>query len=394
MAKNKISEDSKSTKIVDHIEEIASDEEEIETVELPKQEAFFKMPKKFGTVPDVSEKPLGWGKGGYAHLYPHIKLPSQRLETTSFDSKGEANKLYWGDNLHIMRTLSPESIDLIYIDPPFFSGKNYNMIFQDQNEVMTFEDIWDGGLPTYQIWLNARLVEMKRLLKKTGSIYIHLDWHASHYVKVELDKIFGYENFRNEIVWSYTGASSPNQRQFPRKHDIIFWYSKGDKWTFNGDQIRIPYSKSTMLRIKAGERGGKSSESVFHGKRTEREAHPEGKIIEDWWDIPIVGSTAKERLGYPTQKPEALLERIIKASTKEGEVVADFFCGGGTTPAVAQRLGRRWMASDISRIAIEVTKGRILRQLKSEKGTQKSFDRVPDMKYGLGVSMMWRNCKK
>jgi hypothetical protein len=176
MAKNKPSEDSKSTKLTDHIEEIVSDEEEIEVIELPTQpESFFKMPKKFGTIPDISKEPLGWGKGGYAHLYPYVKLPTQRLETIPFGNHGEPNRLYWGDNLHIMRNLPPNSIDLIYIDPPFFSGRNYNMIFQDQNEVMTFEDIWEGGIPVYSVWLNARLVEMKRLLKPTGSIYIHLD---------------------------------------------------------------------------------------------------------------------------------------------------------------------------------------------------------------------------
>ncbi|EFD92321.1 MAG: hypothetical protein BJBARM5_0955 [Candidatus Parvarchaeum acidophilus ARMAN-5] len=208
MAKNKLSNDSKSTKITSHIEETVSDEEEIEVVSLPEQEAFFKMPKRFGTIPDVSKEPLGWGKGGYARLYPHIKLPTQRLDTISFGNHGEANKLYWGDNLHVMRTLPSESIDLIYIDPPFFSGRNYNMIFQDKNEVLTFEDIWDGGLPTYQVWLNARLVEMKRLLKPTGSIYVHLDWHASHYMKVEMDKIFGYDKFLNEIVWCYRGGGA------------------------------------------------------------------------------------------------------------------------------------------------------------------------------------------
>ena len=369
MAKNKITEDSKSTKLTDHIEETVSDEEEIDVVELPQQEAFFKMPKRFGTIPDVSEKPLGWGKGGYEHLYPHVKLPTQRLDTLSFGNHGDANKLYWGDNLHIMRTLPSESIDLIYIDPPFFSGRNYNMIFQDQNEVMTFEDIWEGGIPVYSVWLNARLVEMKRLLKPTGSIYVHLDWHATHYIKIEMDKIFGYENFRNEIIYCYGGGGIP-KRDFPRKHDNILRYTKDWKVyeTFNTEYR--PYGEWTKVHQPRHSltAGGTALD-------TER-----GTPLNDWWsDITHLTSYQKEWVGYPTQKPEALLERIIKTSSNEGDIVADFFCGGGTTPAVAQRLGRRWIASDISRIAIEVTKGRILRLLKSEKGTQTNFAKVPNI---------------
>jgi len=369
MAKNELSDDSKSTKLTDHIEETVSDEEEIEAIPLPDQGAFFKMPKRFGTIPDVSETPLGWGKGGYAHLYPYVKLPMQRLETIPFGNNGEPNKLYWGDNLHVMRTLPNESIDLIYIDPPFFSGRNYNMIFQDRNEVMTFEDIWEGGLPAYQIWLNARLVEMKRLLKPTGSIYVHLDWHASHYVKVEMDKIFGYENFRNEIIYCYGGGGIP-KIDFPRKHDNILRYTKDWKVyeTFNTEYR--PYGEWTKVH--------QSRHSLTTGGTpldTER-----GTPLNDWWnDITHLTSYQKEWVGYPTQKPEQLIERIIKISSNEGDVVADFFCGGGTTPVVAQRLGRRWIASDISRIAIEVTKGRILRLLKSEKGTQVSFNKVPNI---------------
>ena len=366
MAKNK--EDPKLTRLTDHIEDTISDEEEIETVKLPQQDAFFKMPKRFGTVPDVSKKPLGWGKGGYEHLYPHVNLPAQRLDTLSFGVQGDPNKLYWGDNLHVMRTLPSESIDLIYIDPPFFSGRDYKMIFEDQNEIITFKDIWDGGLPTYQIWLNARLVEMKRLLKKTGSIYVHLDWHASHYIKVEMDKIFGYDNFRNEIVWCYTGPRK-SPKAFARKHDTIFSYTKSDDYVFNEQRIA---HKSGVHNT------GQVFGSMEKGDEEIREElEKKGKLLEDWWvDIWSTDRYRNELLGYPTQKPEALLERIIKASSKEGDVVADFFCGGGTTPAVAQSLGRRWIACDLSRIAVEVTKGRVLRLLKSEKGIQKTFSDI------------------
>ncbi len=394
----------KSTKITDHIEETVSDEEELEVVSLPEQEAFFKMPKRFGTIPDVSEKPLGYGKGGYAHLYPHIKLPTQRLETISFGGRGEANKLYWGDNLHVMRTLPNDSIDLIYIDPPFFSGKNYNMIFQDQNEVMTFEDIWEGGIPTYSIWLNARLLEMKRLLKPTGSIYVHLDWHAVHYVKVEMDKIFGYENFRNQIIWTYGGKGLKNVKEhFARNYGSILFYRKTNAHLPNlksgivSESVKKrfgKYMKDDKIKFSALKNSGdlvelEKAKGSFIKKYSKEPSdddvvrdYSEGSILKDTWDdIPIIREnfTYSEYLGYPTQKPEALLERIIKVGTKEGDVVADFFMGGGTTPSVAQRLGRRWIASDISRIAVEVTKGRILRLLKSEKGTQITLNKVPNI---------------
>jgi DNA modification methylase len=261
-----------------------------------------------------------------------------------------ANRLIWGDNLHVMRQLPSESIDLIYIDPPFFSGRQYNIIFGDQNEVRSFTDIWEGGMPGYLIWLNARLFEMKRLLKKTGSIYVHCDWHASHYIKVEMDKIFGYENFRNEIVWCYSGGGTPRM-DFPRKHDVILRYTKGNSWIFNREYK--PYKENTQ-------QVGKHSTYVPPEKRNIDLTR--GTPITDWWtDIETVTGWNSERIGYPTQKPEKLVERIIKTSTNEGDVVADFFCGGGTTPAVAQRLGRRWIACDQSRVAIAVTADRLIR---------------------------------
>ena len=262
-----------------------------------------------------------------------------------------------------MRTLPSESIDLIYIDPPFFSGRQYNVIFGGQNEIRSFSDIWEGGMPTYLTWLNARLLEMKRLLKPTGSIYVHLDWHASHYVKVEMDKIFGYDNFRNEIVWHYrrwTGKA----KKFQELHDIIFFYTKTEDYTFN--PIYIDYTEGSVQRKMQGvlHRFKKGEEPVLVSNK---EINENGVRDNDVWQIPFVAPSAKERLGYPTQKPEALLEKIIKASSNKGDIVADFFCGSGTTPAVAQRLGRRWIASDISKIAVEITKGRILELLKNEK---------------------------
>jgi DNA modification methylase len=308
------------------------DEERVEA--LPQQEEFWRPPVRFGTIP-VEKEPLGWDKRkGFYKLFPRVSLPFQIVERLSFGHPDlPANRLIWGDNLHVMRQLPSESIDLIYIDPPFFSGRQYNIIFGDQNEVRSFTDIWEGGMPGYLIWLNARLYEMKRLLKKTGSIYVHCDWHASHYIKVEMDKIFGYENFLNEVVWCY-GLGGSSNRYWPRKHDVILWYSKvKDGHFFEPDLV-----PATSMRM-AGQL----------------------KKAPDYWDIPTINNMAKERIGYPTQKPEALLERIIKSSCPPGGIVGDFFCGGGTTPAVAQRLGRRWIACDQSRVAVAVTADRLIR---------------------------------
>jgi DNA modification methylase len=326
------------------------DEERVEA--LPQQEEFWRPPVRFGTIP-VEKEPLGWDKRkGFYKLFPRVSLPFQIVERVSFGHPElEPNRLIWGDNLHVMRQLPSESIDLIYIDPPFFSGRQYNIIFGDQNEVRSFTDIWEGGMPGYLIWLNARLYEMKRLLKKTGSIYVHCDWHASHYIKVEMDKIFGYENFLNEIIWHYS-AGAVGKKHFGRKHDTILRYGKTKDTTFYPDNIRVPYADSTLQRLMYSGAREKNIEKVLQRG---------GKVPTDVWEIGVVQGNSVERIGYPTQKPEALVERIIKASTQEGDVVADFFCGGGTTPAVAQRLGRRWIACDQSRVAVAVTADRLIR---------------------------------
>ncbi|MCS6918822.1 MAG: site-specific DNA-methyltransferase, partial [Fimbriimonadales bacterium] len=203
----------------------------------------------------------------------------------------------------------------------------------------------------YLIWLNARLYEMKRLLKKTGSIYVHCDWHASHYIKVEMDKIFGYENFRNEIVWFYPHVGNVT-RDFARKHDILLRYVKTSDWYFDIDSVREEYDPQTLKRYK--------KPVVFPGGYTAK-PNEKGRAPYDVWQIPPIRNVSKEKIGYPTQKPELLIEHVIKSSCPEGGVVADFFCGGGTTPASAQRLGRRWIACDQSRVAIAVTANRLIR---------------------------------
>jgi len=328
---------------------------EITPEALPQQEKFWRPPVRFGSIP-VEKEPLGWDRRrGFRKLFPAVMLPTQVVERVEFGHPElEPNRLFWGDNLHVMRQLPSQSIDLIYIDPPFFSGRQYKVIFGDQNELRSFSDIWEGGMPSYLIWLNARLYEMKRLLKKTGSIYVHCDWHASHYVKVEMDKIFGYDNLCNEIIWYYNSGAR-KKSDFGRRHDVILRYAPGAQYftDFDSELAREPYSPN--INIPA-------CKAHYYD--------PRGKVADDVWRIPIIPQNdKKERLGYPTQKPEKLLDRIIATSAPGDGVVADFFCGGGTTAAVAQRMGRHWIACDQSRVAVTITADRIARLVEGKIGT-------------------------
>lgn len=402
---------------------------EVPKVQLALQPSFYRIPRRFGSIP-VDELPKGCDRDKqYYGLYPRITLPFQRIERVSFGHpKLEPNRLFWGDNLHIMRMIASDSLDLIYIDPPFFSGKEYNVIFGDQNEIRSFSDIWEGGMESYLIWLNARLLEMKRLLKETGTIFVHCDWHASHYIKNEMDKIFGYDNFRNEIIWKRTHAHSGANKMGP-VHDTILFYSKSDEYTWHPKPVEYsetyvnnffkfkdekdrPY-RLTLL-TGSGTRNGYSGKPwkgidptkigrhwaipgyirpilgdkplptvqdaldrldaigrVFWPKKAggmplfkQYKDDLEGVDLQDLWvDIPPIPPKSPERIGYPTQKPEALLIRIIEATTDEKEMVGDFFCGGGTTPVVAQKLNRRWIAVDSSKIAVSITEDRILGSL-------------------------------
>ena len=306
------------------------------------------------------------------------------------------NQLYYGDNLDILRTHIPdESVDLIYIDPPFNSNQAYNVIFSEtdgsssQAQIQAFEDTWRWGetteqayhelvvtaphllvetiksfrgfltetnLMAYLVMMALRLVELHRVLKPTGSFYLHCDPTASHYLKIILDQIFGVENFRNEMVWSYRRWPA-KQKNFQKMHDIILFYSKEKQEnTFN--VIYETLSAGTLKRWK-----GKKSKVSFEGEirlvTQMTNVESQGRPADDVWSIPVINSQAKERLGYPTQKPEALLERIIKVSSNEGDVVLDTFCGCGTAIAVAQRLNRRWIGVDITHLAIALLKYRL-----------------------------------
>src|SRR3972149_10583325 len=219
-------------------EDLLRIQEESQKQVLPEQKRVFsvseKLRRRVHNLPDPARPPLGYDEHkAFDRVFPYIRLPRlpppNHDDTVIFNAPElPANQLILGDNLEVLRTVHTDSIDLIYIDPPFFSGRNYNVIWGDTNEVRSFYDIWEGGIDSYIIWLNARLWEMRRVLKKTGSIYVHCDWHASHYIKAEMDKIFGYENFRNEIVWHYTGRRMYTPQRLNAKHDVLLFYTKTD----------------------------------------------------------------------------------------------------------------------------------------------------------------------
>jgi DNA modification methylase len=279
------------------------------------------------------------------------------------------NRLICADNLRAMDDLIKEDIkvDLIYLDPPFFSNRHYEVIWGDEAEVRSFKDRWAGGISVYIEWMRERVSKMYDVLKDTGSLYLHCDWHASHYLKAMLDDIFGYRNFQNEIVWHYSGWNARLKTKFNSRHDTIFYYSKGSDPDFNS--YALPWeSESEYIRIRKqkvriDDNGKKYVLSdAGGGKRVERflsEAMAYGKPVDDVWEIPKLNNSSKECLGYPTQKPEALLERIIKASSNKGDSVLDPFCGCGTAMTVSQRLRREWIGIDISPTAITLITKRL-----------------------------------
>ncbi len=312
------------------------------------------------------------------------------------------NKLFYGDNLEILRNeIGDESVDLIYLDPPFNSKATYNVLFKDKTDnqseaqIEAFDDTWHwdkttplifhelimnteyprlanlmntlddflghNDLMAYLVMMAIRLIELHRVLKLTGSIYLHCDPTASHYLKLLMDAVFGYKCFMNEVIWCYRKWSASNNR-FLRSHDTILFYKKEDN-VFNPQFI--PYSEGTYKRWK----GKKQASKFENGKRVHQyslDEESKGSYMPDWWEVSIINPAAKERMGYPTQKPETLLERIIKASSNENDVVLDPFCGCGTTVAVAERLNRRWIGIDITHLAVNLMENRLRDTFKSD----------------------------
>jgi DNA modification methylase len=271
-----------------------------------------------------------------------------------------ANRLILGDNLSLMTALLPEyegQVHLIYADPPFFTNRKYPARIgrgEDSRKPAVwklaegYHDHWDN-LDSYLDFLYQRLTLMYRLLSPNGTLYLHLDWHADAYARLLLDEIFGADHLLNEIIWAYHGPS-PIRRAFNRKHDTILAYVKAEDYTFNVDAVREPYNQNTVKTFNSSPKAG-------FGKMPDL---ARGKVPEDWWYFPVIARLHNERTGYPTQKPVALLERIVLASSNPGDLVADFFCGSGTTPFVAIRHGRRYLACDETYRAIHTTRNRLI----------------------------------
>ncbi len=308
--------------------------------------------------------------------------------------------LFHGDNLPFLRGMDSETVDLVATDPPFNKSKDFHATpdslakgarFSDRwswdkdvhpDWVDAIKDDWHGvwavieaaraahgeDMAAFLCWLGVRIMELHRVLKPTGSLYLHIDHTAHAYAKALLDGVFGRRHFRNEIVWAYTGPGA-RQRQFSRKHDTILYYSKSDAWTFNDDAVRVPHKKLNTNRK------GRAIDAPLTPDDRDR-LLKRGKIPESWWtEFSPVGRLASERLGYPTQKPLALYERIIKASSNPGDLVLDPFCGCATTPVAAERLGRQWVGMDIWDGAFGIVQKRM------EDNRQLLGDEVPTITY-------------
>ena len=320
------------------------------------------------------------------------------------------NQLILGDCLEVMKKMDSESVDLIYLDPPFFSNRNYEVIWGDKGEIRSFEDRWSGGIDHYIGWLKERVSEMHRLLKPTGSIYLHCDWHADAYIRVYiLDKIFGDNNFRGDITWKRSSAhndTKQGRKQIGNISDTILYYTK-NKTSYTYNTLYTPYEEDYIKSFYKNQDsdGRKYTLSDLTGPGGAAKGNPQyeflgitrywqftkenmqklfenGLIIQTkpgtvprrkryldespgislqdiWIDIKPVQSQSKEKIGYPTQKPEALLDRIIKMSSNEGDIVFDPFVGGGTTVVVADKLNRKWIGIDQSVQAVKVSEMRL-----------------------------------
>lgn len=322
----------------------------------------------------------------------------------------ETGVLYREDNLKVLARLPTASVDLVYLDPPFFSNRMYEVIWGDEAEVRSFEDRWEGGMRHYVDWLRLRVMQLKRVLQPKGSVYLHCDPHASHYLKVMMDEVFGQQAFCSEIIWKRTGAHGAAKR-FAPVHDVILYYSgpEGRLWNpqyheyrpeYLADKYRYSDSKGRfqlITLVPSGRRYGETgkpwrgidpNDKGLHwryppekleqldqegmivwgtrGKKLPRlkrylESNQGVPVQDVWTDISPINSQARERLGYPTQKPEALLMRLVRASSNKGDVVLDPFCGCGTAVSVAQQLQRRWIGIDISPTAVNIMKARLSR---------------------------------
>lgn len=293
--------------------------------------------------------------------------PAQLKETYGEDTDGWMNKIFWGDNLQVMSHLLKEyrgQVDLIYIDPPFDSKADYKKKIEVRgknatNDSTVFEekqytDIWSND--EYLQFMYERLILLRELLSDNGTIYLHCDWHKSHLLRCLMDEVFGADNLLNEIAWCYQGTGR-SPKQYKRKHDTLLFYRKGPNWTFNAASIGLPFGEKQIKKFSGKDEIGYYKEYTHaDGKKYRKYLSEDDYLpINDWWSDIYVIQDHSQRLGYPTQKPESLLERIIKASSNEGDLVFDCFMGSGTTQAVAMKLGRRFIGADINLGAIDTS---------------------------------------
>ena len=334
---------------------------------------------------------------------------------TLFDTSGRqitgwTNKLIWGDNKLILSSLkngplrkeieAQGGLKLIYIDPPFDVGADFSMDIKigdgDDEESFTkkpsvieeiaYRDTWGKGADSFIAMIYERLRLMHDLLAEDGSIYVHCDWRVSGYMRLVLDEIFGKQNFVNEIIWVYFGPGTDKSKEFTKKHDTIFYFAKDKgRHIFNDKEIRVEHDEKTKDNYKKGLAGsGFSAESINDKQKdsyaTDTNLNKLGKIPEDWWEMAIAARYPVDgikRTGYPTEKPMPLIERIMKASSCEGDLVADFFCGSGVTLAVAEKLNRKWIGSDLGKFGIHTTRKRMIgvqRELKKEGKDFRAFE--------------------
>ena len=352
------------------------------------------------------------------HSIEHIDEPRKELQNLSLldllddrgrQQKGWSNKLIWGDNKLILSSLvngplkeeikKEGGLKLIYIDPPFAVGADFSIdIKLNGNEVtkkpsiieeVAYRDTWERGISSYLNMMYERLKLMYDLLAEDGSIYVHCDYRVNSYIRIILDDIFGKDNFRNEIVWCYRRWSAQS-KIFQNSHDYLLWYSKENDYIWNQ-----PFEKyaDNAAHFTGKDDKGKYRWQYLGGKKYKLYLK-EGTRMKDWWeDLPYINSMAHERLNFPTQKPEILLKRIITAFSNEKDLVADFFCGSGTTCAVAEKMGRKWIGADLGRFAIHTTRKRIInvqRQLKKENKPYRAFEILNlgkyERKYFLGIN--------
>jgi len=364
----------------------------------------------------------------------HIDEPRSEkkitAQTTLFDTsgrqiKGWSNKLIWGDNKLILSSLkngplrkqieAEGGLKLIYIDPPFDVGADFSMNIEIGEDTFTkkpsvieeiaYRDTWGKGADSFIAMIYERLKLMHDLLAENGSIYVHCDYRVSAFMKLVLDEVFGKENIKNEIIWYYSNGGGRSRTWFNRKHDTIYWYAKNNEnYIYNGKEAGDERNtdEGTFGGYFKTDEDGRRYQEVRAGGKIYKYYTDELKNADDVWDFGIISQRDKtERVDYPTQKPESLVERIIKASSSEGDLVADFFCGSGTTLAVAEKLGRKWIGSDLGRFSIHTTRKRMIgvqRELKKAGKDFRAFEILNIGKYErekfLGVNENLREEEK